>query len=189
MGLSNKLTINSDIDGEYTLLELLEMLGSPAKVKTALSDMESAFRKLGKRQKEVDSSQASYEAKILKERDEITASLKALDEKAAKILASENRLTKDREAKTATFKNREVEVSELEEAAKAKTAELAAREKEIARRESNLAGERKRMEEAQEAADKEITKDMKAAEKYRQQALKIRREADDKVEAMKKLVA
>ena len=67
--------------------------------------------------------------------------------------------------------------------------DLHTREMAVSRKEENVNAEYARMEDINDAAQKEIKKDLKAAEKYRQDALKIRRESDDKVAAMKKLVA
>jgi hypothetical protein len=188
MGLSSTLTISSEADG-YTLAELLDLLGSPKKLKEALGELEAASKHSTKLAKDLAKAESQRQAAVLADTQAKLAMQEECDVRVAKAEAAEARLVVAKNNKKTELAQALADANEKLEAANAKETDLSTREAALKRKESNVDKEYARMEDINDAAQKEIAKDMKAAEKYRQQALKIRREADDKVEAMKKLVA
>ena len=188
MGL-NTIRVNTEVDGEYTLPELLDLLGSPKKLKEALSELTNATKKADAATKAIATAEAQRQATIKVDTSE-------RDKREAEAMVAESRAT-DAQHKLVNAKSKKRDelneresrllVAEMELLEHAKIAD----EKDAVLKKGleDLAADRAVFDETVAKAQKEINKDMKAAEKYRQDALQIRRESDDKVEAMRKALA
>jgi len=189
MGLSSNINVSASVKETYTLLELMDILGSSKKLKDSLLELETATGKADKSLKAITKAETVRKVAVIAD---TLAKQEIQSECDIRVVKAETA-----EAKLVVSKNnKKKELAEAEASAKAEQliceetkASLFAREIAIAQAEVNIAADRKRMKAEHEAAKKEIDKDVKAAEKYRQQALTIKRESDDKVAAMKKLVS
>lgn len=188
MGL-NTIRVTNEVDGEYTLPELLDLLGSPKKLKEALSELKNAAKKADAATKAIAKAEAQRQATIkadTSERDKREADAVAAESKA---IDAQRKLATAKSKKRDELNERESRllVAEMELIEHAKIAD----EKDTVLKNglADLAADRIVFEETVAKAQKEINKDMEAAEKYRQDALQIRRESDDKVEAMRKALA
>mgnify|MGYP003633330158 CR=1 FL=1 len=188
MGLSSNINISASVEESYTLSELMELLGSSKKLKDSLLELEAAAVKTDKSLKALAKAEDVRKASVLAD---TVAKREMQAECVIRVAKAEQA-----EAKLTTSKNiKKIELAQASEEARSQQilceqaqSNLAEREAVIKQAETNALSERKREVAEREAAKKEIAKDVKAAEKYRQQALTIKREADDKVAAMKKLI-
>lgn len=188
MGLSN-ITVSHQVEGEYTLVELLDLLGSSSKVKSTLKDLEAATKLATKAKQDLEKAEAQRDIDNTRAIEDSKARSVSLQAVADKATEAQRKLVNARSVKANNLKIHEQELDErqnvlmeFEAAAKVMKAEL---EKGL----EDLAADRGVFDKTVAKAEKEIKKDMKAAEKYRQEALQIRREADDKVEAMQRVLS
>tara|TARA_R110000803_G_scaffold61928_1_gene122023 strand:- start:25 stop:591 length:567 start_codon:yes stop_codon:yes gene_type:complete len=188
MGLSSTLNVHADVEG-MELSELLNLLGSPKKLKESLSELEAASKRSSKLAKDLAKSVAEHSANVIRNNAVFEAQLAEADARVNKATAAEAKLAVAKNTKRTELEQAEASALAEKEELKVLQVDLHTREMAVSRKEENVNAEYARMEDINDAAQKEIKKDLKAAEKYRQDALKIRRESDDKVAAMKKLVA
>ena len=189
MGLSSNINVSANVEDNYTLSELMELLGSSKKLKDSLLELEAAATKADKSLKALAKAENIRKTNVLADNSKKNELQAECVIRVAKAEQAEARLLSSKKTKKAELEQAVQEFKAQQELCEQAKASLAEREAAIKRAESNSALERKRATDEREAAKKEIAKDVKAAEKYRQQALTIKREADDKVAAMKKLVA
>lgn len=189
MGISSKFNVHAEVEGDYTLAELLDLLGSPKKTKDALADLENATKKSTTALKALENAESQRQANIKRdtaERDKLEAEFM---EAQAKAEEAQRKLVNAKSKKRDDLKAREDDLNDRQNAFDLFESAARVMKQEYEKGLEDLAADRAVFEETVAKAQKEIAKDMKAAEKYRQQALQIRREADDKVEAMKKALA
>ena len=167
MGLSSNINVSANVEDNYTLSELMELLGSSKKLKDSLLELETAATKADK------SLKALAKAENIRKTNVLADNSKKNELQAECVI----RVAKAEQAEAKLLSSKKAKKAELEQAVQ----EFKAQQELCEQAKASLA--------EREAAKKEIAKDVKAAEKYRQQALTIKREADDKVAAMKKLVA
>lgn len=187
MGVS-RLSVSHDVEGEYTLLELLALLGAPKKAQEVLKQLEESTRRNNLSIRELNKREADRSAQVIADKADLGKIMEQADDRVKKAVSAESRVVAARTSKRDEMDRIGREIESSKDHLRILETDLLARETKLAKSEEFLEGQHRVLKEELETARKEIAKDVKAAEKYRQEALKIRREADDKVEAMKALV-
>lgn len=139
MGISEKIAVTSDVDGEYSLSELLELLGDKKALKKALAALEDKSRqawadmdeadkavKLASRKATEKRAEMAAERADLKKQSDAVALMSAAAEKKAKALdVRETALS----ARKADADARSRELNGIKASQDAKEEELARRDK------------------------------------------------------------
>ena len=189
MSISSNINVTSDVEGTYTLAELLDLLGSPKRLKDVLAELEKATKadteayeilKTTEAKRQVEMAQDS--AQRLVDLEKLSKSTKVLEEAKEKLVedtaASNAEISKarsnlrDDEAK---FKNQVAATAGAVEALKV---------------------ERKSLDEERELLLTQSVKEREVAEQYRvegekahDEAKKVLAEAEAKVAEMRKVLS
>jgi chromosome segregation ATPase len=188
MSLS-KIEVSTSVEGAYTLAELMDLLGSPKKLKDALSDIEAAAKKNAKALRDLKKAEDQRRADVIADEGIRQKEIDAIHRDKAKLEAAWQQL----EEATAVH-----EARHKEKADKLK-AEIAAHKKQVEGLENARAtiSASQSQQERQNAAlrdemakvQAEAKKDREAGERALAKAKEINDEANRKIAEMRQLVA
>ena len=181
MSISN-ITVTSNVDGNYTLAELLELLGSSAKTKKALASLEDATKTSAAALKATAKARQAFDATILGHNQDVARDFAAL---AAKLSALEGEEAKVKAAKEDATEH-EAAVKDMKQKIAAYEADLKARERGLEHKINSLVLERKEFEANRANALDDAEYEKAKGLKMQAAAKKAMAKAEEKVAALKK---
>lgn len=188
MAISSNLKVTSDVDGEYTLVELLDLLGSPTKVKTALAELEKSARADTKAYKTLVAAEAKRQTDVLIENAEREKDLVVLAKGQAELQAGQEKLLEDTAASNTDINNARNGLREKEAAFAKLQDNSAAGLREVKKERAALVKERESMMIAVAAEQELADHDRAIANKLKADAKKIMADANAKIANMKKVL-
>jgi chromosome segregation ATPase len=141
MGISKDIKVTTDIDGEYTLSELLKLLGSPKEVKAALASLEAASLAAKGDIEALNSHQRDVDKDIADKRDQLAADRAELRQKSEDLAKREklfHDVQKDFDERLGANAARETSLNDKATDLKAREKVLADGNKDLAERQAVL---------------------------------------------------
>ena len=184
----SSLKITTEVDGELTLPELLDLLGSPKKLKDALANLESETRKANKAMKELKSSQMKFQSESEAEAASRAKEMKAIAKDRDALKSAWDALELETASRDAENKAARAKLREDTEATIAVEKKQAAAEEYISNTRKQLAKDHDNAATMVADARSEASKDGAAAEKAKADAKNMLADANEKMAGMRALV-
>ena len=188
MAISSTINVTSNIEN-YTLAELLELLGAPKNAKTALAGLEKAAKKNADALVALNAAEATRRAKIDADNAQREQEIIAIAKDRDALAAAWGQLKEDTATHDANTHKQRQELRKDQGAFKSEVADADASMK-------NIASERRALELARRDMEKEAEHERIEAQKLRDDAAEdlaaakaALAEADAKIAEMRKLVA
>jgi DNA repair exonuclease SbcCD ATPase subunit len=188
MAISSNINVTSDIEG-YTLAELLDLLGSSSKVKSALSDIEKAARKNTTALKALNKAEADRQASVLSDNAKREKEITAISADRDALKAAWAKLDADSTSREASIHTARQALKKEKGAAASQEADVARSLKSVADARTALELDRKHLDAQVAEALEEANQIKESADNDREAAKRMLAEANAKVAEMRKLVA
>lgn len=185
MSISSNINVTSGVEGDYTLAKLLDLLGSPASLKAALSKLEASSKRTNAVLKALNTAEELRKVDVARDAKmtaESVATLKAQEEKANDAL---ERLADAKSARAKEVTEREEAVAAAEKTLDENRAILLRDRNGFDAVRATLARERKEHEASVVAANGEAEKTMAAALEAKDEAQRMLDNADAKMSRMR----
>ena len=128
----SSLKVTTDVDGEYTLPEIMELLGSPKKLKDALGDLEKTAKDANKALKALKAATVERDGIMAQSAKERASEIAAIQKDKIALEAAWKRLDDDTAVKNANHQDGVKVVREAERLLKLGQAQLKADQKTLA---------------------------------------------------------
>jgi len=178
MAISSNITVTADVDGEYTLADLLEMLRSPDALKKALKDLERAARKANAAMKEQKVAKDAFDAEVRQHEAAWDKDLAIIQKDKKALAAAWETLDQDKETHSENVKVARAQLRDDKRELSAYAARIDVENNEVAQARTALTRERTEMLAEIEGIKEGAAKDRVDGEKALNAAKKLAADAE-----------
>jgi chromosome segregation ATPase len=188
MVISGTLNVSSEVDN-YTLVELLDLLGSPKKLKDALANLEAVSRKTNKSLKDLTKAQNDFDNGADAENRRRGEEIDAIQKDQEALAKAWDKLDEDTKTNNARKHEANKALKRDREALDTLEAKLKKEGEFLENARAHLGREKENVDGQVAEARRDATADRKAAETAKDDAKRLNTEANRKLADMRKLVA